>query len=291
MEKGCISICKKKKKEIRIFLKKKNHTLKKQSTEQLPHDLPPRPIHHGLCLHSYCCIGSAPWCSTTPSPMPGSKGSFLKPPPIAADRPQGCALAPGPQASPRHHTCMQDPRRSPPWGGHLANSQIPPSRLIQAGIPLAQGQIALPAPPSEMSPLFPCVPPHSCQRTHLSPTPGDRPWVAIPSCPLLASSTQFSVFQLWLWRVSGMKQTKNQTRYMQYLSVYICRSSSAIRSPVKEASGAGTVGETPCHRLLSWWLAMLLSFPHILFSHVPFFFLIPIYSAFNSTKGETVADA
>lgn len=89
-----------------------------------------------------------------------------------------------------------------------------------------------------------------------------------------------------------MKQTKNQTRYMQYLSVCICRSSSAIRSPVKEASGAGTVGETPCHRLLSWWLAMLLSFPHILFSHVPFFFfLIPIYSAFNSTKGETVADA
>lgn len=120
-----------------------------------PHGL--RPTLPGLCRHGSAALGVFPGAPPPPAPPLGSKGSFLKPPPIAADRPQGCALAPGPQVSPppdATHACKT--RGGPPMGWPPCRQPNSP-HLIQAGVPLAQGQIASPAPPSKMSTLL-CSP-------------------------------------------------------------------------------------------------------------------------------------
>lgn len=159
--------------------------LKSSTQSNCPMTRPPAPAPPALgCLHGSCCIGGAPWCSANPSPAPLLQGVVSEAPTTAADRPQECALALGPPASPPDatHACMT--QAVPPRGGPPANSQTPTPPLMQAGVPPAQGQIALPPPRGPLS--SPVCPPPSCQRTHLSPIPGHQPWVSVPSCPLLA---------------------------------------------------------------------------------------------------------
>lgn len=114
-----------------------------------------------------------------PSPTPGLLGGpFRSPRPQqqtdlrGAPRPLGHRPAP---QTPRMHA---RPQAVPPWGGRPADSQTPPFHLTQAGVPLAQGQL--------LSHPLSSVHPPSCQRTHSSPVPGDRPWVAVPPALSLA---------------------------------------------------------------------------------------------------------
>lgn len=199
MEKGCISICKKKKKK-KIF-KQKSHAKKSNPQSNCPMTCPhgPRPTLPGLCRHGSAALGVFPGAPPPPAPPLGSKGSFLKPPPIAADRPQGCALAPGPQVSPpppprpRRHTCMQDLGRPPHGVATLPTAKLLPSHTSWR--PSGSGSNCFPSP--TLKDVNSSVQPSpSCQRTHLSPILRDLPWVAVLSCPLLASNTQFYVFQL-----------------------------------------------------------------------------------------------
>lgn len=101
-------------------------------------------------------LGALPGAPPTPAPPLCSKGSFLKPPPAAAGRPQECAPALGPPASPPDatHACMT--QAVPPWVPPCRQPDSP-SHLMQAGVPLAQGHIALhpkEAPPPLAHPLL-----------------------------------------------------------------------------------------------------------------------------------------
>lgn len=94
----------------------------------------------------------------------------------------------------------------------------------------------------------PVCPPPSCQRTHLSPIPGHQPWVSVPSCPLLAP--QYPVLRLPAVTMEGIwyetnKKTKTKLDICNYLSVCTCRSSPAIRGPVRAAMGQGQPGGRP----------------------------------------------
>lgn len=172
-----------------------------------------------LLLHWGCPLVL---CNPPPAPSSGSRGVISHPLPTAADRPQGCALAPGKGFSPHWATgqppqmpCMHLRVLTPlPWGGHPADSQAPPRHLSHR----------LASPWLRVASLshYPLQPPPSCQRTH--PHRLALGWQEGPSChPHPPSSTTSSSCDCR--GGSGVKQTKrqNQTRYMQYLSVCTCK--------------------------------------------------------------------
>lgn len=100
--------------------------LKSSPQSNCPMTRPPAHAPPALgCLHGSCCIGGAPWCSANPSPTPLLQGVVSEAPTTAADRPQECALALGPPASPPDatHACMT--QAVPPRGGRPADSQTP----------------------------------------------------------------------------------------------------------------------------------------------------------------------
>lgn len=180
-----------------------------------PHGL--RPTLPGLCRHGSAALGVFPGAPPPPAPPLGSKGSFLKPPPIAADRPQGCALAPGPQVSPPPQTPHMHarPGAAPPWGGHLADSQIPPISYKLASLWLRVK--LLPQPHPQRCQLF-CAALSFLPKDPLVPHP-QRP--ALGGSSLLPSPClQHPVLCLPVLTMEGIGyETKSQTRYMQYLFV------------------------------------------------------------------------
>ncbi|XP_045445014.1 uncharacterized protein LOC123653306 [Pipistrellus kuhlii] len=140
--------------------------------------------------------------------------------------------------------------------------------------PSGSGSHCSPTPRGSLSPVHP----PSCQRTHLSPSLDTS-----LGCQFLpALCPPHPVLRLPAATKEGIwyeTKNKNQTRYMQYLSVCTCKSSPAV---------GGSQG-TPHRRSLSRWLAMLLSFPRFLFSHfLPFFFKLRFLSL-SSVEGEMVA--
>ena len=175
----------------------------------------------GSCLPISCCIGGAPWCSATPpAPSSGSRGVISHPLPTAADRPQGCALAPGKGFSP--HWATGQPPQTPcmhlrvltplPWGGHPADSQTPPATSPTGWHPPGSG--------SHLCLTTPCSPLLLAK----GPIPIDWPWggrkdpPAIPTPPVLLRLPAVTAEGVWC----EMKR-QNQTRYMQYLSVCTCK--------------------------------------------------------------------
>lgn len=115
----------------------------------------PRPTLPGLCRR-LCCIGGSPWCSSIPSPTPGLQGVISEAPAHSSRQTSGVPWLLGHRSAPsRRHTCMQDPGRPPHGVATLPTAKLPPSHTSWR--PLAQGQIASPAPPSKMSTLL-CSP-------------------------------------------------------------------------------------------------------------------------------------
>lgn len=165
-------------------------------------------------------LGVLPGAPPTPAPPLCSKGSFLKPPPTAADRPQECALALGPPASPpgATHACMT--QAVPPWGGHPADSQTPHPTSLSCRLAFLWLRVKLLSYPQRGSLSSPVYPPPSCQRTHLSPIPGHQPWVSVPSCPLLAP--QHPVLRLPAVTKEGIwYETKKQKPNLIY-AISVC---------------------------------------------------------------------
>lgn len=147
----------------------------------------------GLCRR-LCCIGASPWCSTIPSPPPGLQGVISEAPAHSSRQTSGVPWLLGHRSAPsRRHTCMQDPGRPPHGVATLPTAKLPPSHTSWR--PSGSGSNCFPSP--TLKDVNSSVQPSpSCQRTHLSPILRDLPWVAVLSCPLLASNTQFYVFQL-----------------------------------------------------------------------------------------------
>lgn len=97
-------------------------------------------------------------CHPQPHPWaPG--GSFPSPlPTAAADRPQGCTLAPRPAVS--------------PWGGHPAHSQTSSHLSCRLAIPSPAPRLRVPLPPHPRGPPpAPQAPLPCCQRTRRPPHP------------------------------------------------------------------------------------------------------------------------
>lgn len=104
-----------------------------------------------------CCVGASPWCSTIPSPTPGLQGVISEAPAHSSRQTSGVcpgSWATGQPPPDATHACKT--RGGPPMGQPPCRQPNSP-HLIQAGVPLAQGQIASPAPPSKMSTLL-CSP-------------------------------------------------------------------------------------------------------------------------------------
>lgn len=117
----------------------------------------PCPTLPGLCRHGSAALGVFPGAPPPPAPPLGSKGSFLKPPAHSSRQTSG--VCPGPWATgqpPQTPHVHARPEAAPPMGWPPCRQPNSP-HLIQAGVPLAQGQIASPAPPSKMSTLL-CSP-------------------------------------------------------------------------------------------------------------------------------------
>lgn len=132
-----------------------------------------------LCRHA-SCSGGAPWCSATPSPTPGLQRS-----PLRGPRPQ-----------------QRTDLRGEPWPhgvGRPASSRTTPPHLSRR---LASPwlRVTLPRPPR--SPLSPPSPPFLLAKGLAGhpPIPGDRPGVALLSCPqhpLLSSSCDWGGGGIW----------------------------------------------------------------------------------------------
>lgn len=151
-------------------------------------------------------LGVLPGALPPPARPLGSKGSFLKPPPAAAGRPQECAL--GPPASPPDATCACATLGSALRAVALLTAR-PPSRLPRRLAPLWL-RVRLLSHPKEApsSPVHPLLAKGPARPPPLETSTGCPFPPALPLPP----STHFCVFQLRLWRrVSGVKQKTNQT--------------------------------------------------------------------------------
>lgn len=239
-----------------------------------PHD--PRPTLPGLCRHGSAALGVLPGAPPPPAPSPGSKGSFPKPPPIAADRPQFWPLGHRSALPDTTHACKS--RGGPPMGWppcRQPNSPIFSYKLVSLWLRVK----LLPQPHPQMSPLLSWAPPSFLPKDPFVPHP-QRP--ALGGSSLLPSPClQHPVLCLPAVTMEGIWYETNKKTKLDIcnicLSIY--RSSSAIGGLVREASEGRDIGgrggrAAPCHRPLSWWLAMLLSFPY--------YFLIFLFLFFNS---------
>lgn len=186
----------------------------------MPRDLPPRPAPHPPWALSpwLCCIGGFPWCSTTPSPTPGLQGVISEAPAHSSRQTSG--VCPGPWATgqpppPQTPHMHARPGAAPPWGGHLADSQIPPISYKLASLWLRVK--LLPQPHPQRCQLF-CAALSFLPKDPLVPHP-QRP--ALGGSSLLPSPClQHPVLCLPVLTMEGIGyETKSQTRYMQYLFV------------------------------------------------------------------------
>lgn len=92
-----------------------------------------------------------------PQPHPGLQGVISEAPTHSSRQTSG--VCPGPWAtgqSPRCQACTHDPRQYPHGVATLLTARLPYPTIMQAGVPLAQGQIALPPPKRPLSsPVYP----------------------------------------------------------------------------------------------------------------------------------------